>query len=143
MVNASVLLALRGRGDGGMGGGTAGARAEGPTWGCGYARPTPRMQYTGQSFAEMMAEQLLPRLLRPRTKRQAPRGWFPRGRIRVAVPRPVREWFYEPAFRRWAERFSRLRILQQGKVHVYLLYIVLTVVLALAWVLIRRWRGTS
>ena len=46
-------------------------------------------------------------------------------------------------FRRCAERFSRLRILQQGQVHVYLAYIVLMVALALAWLSVRRWLPTS
>ena len=55
----------------------AGTAAEGPTWGCGYLMPTVRMQYTGRSFAEMIAEHLLPRFLRPRTTCQAPRGVFP------------------------------------------------------------------
>ncbi len=55
-----------------------------------------------------------------------------------SCPDPVTERLYEPLFRRSADRFSRLRILQQGKVHVYLVYMVLTVVLALAWVSIRR-----
>ena len=100
--------------------------------------PSVSMQYTGGSFAEMMAEHLLPRFLRPRTTRQAPRGIFPaRGSFGSASPDPVSEWLYEPSFRRWAERFSRLRILQQGKVHVYLIYMVLTVVLALAWATLR------
>ena len=49
------------------------------------------------------------------------------------LPDPVTETVYEPFFRRWAERFTRLRFLQQGKVHVYLVYIMLIVVLALAW----------
>jgi len=44
---------------------------------------------------------------------------------------------YEPLFRRWAERCSQLRILQQGKTHVYLIYIVIVVVLALTWVSLR------
>jgi hydrogenase-4 component B len=115
------------------------ARSEGPTWGCGYVRPTVRMQYTGRSFAEMIGEHLLPRFLRPQTTRQAPRGLFPsRSDFGSACPDPVSEMVYEPFFRRWAERSSRLRILQQGKVHVYLVYIVLTVVLALAWVSLRR-----
>jgi hydrogenase-4 component B len=26
----------------------------GPTWGCGYVAPTPRMQYTSSSFAQML-----------------------------------------------------------------------------------------
>src|SRR6185437_15347422 len=39
----------------------------GATWGCGYIRPTVRMQYTGGSFAATIADQLLPRFLRPQT----------------------------------------------------------------------------
>ncbi len=138
-LNISVLLAI--------GVAAAGLRfvcrrselSEGPTWGCGYARPSGRMQYTGRSFAEMVGEHLLPRFLRPRTTRRAPRGVFPSwGEFGSSCPDPISERVYEPIFRRWADRFSRLRILQQGKVHVYLLYIGLMVVLALAWVSIRR-----
>jgi hydrogenase-4 component B len=113
-------------------------REEAPTWGCGYVRPTVRMQYTGRSFAEMIAEHLLPRSLRPHTTRQAPRGLFPsKSDFRSACPDPVSENVYEPFCRRSAEWFSRLRILQQGKVHVYLVYILLVVVVALAWVSLR------
>jgi hydrogenase-4 component B len=115
------------------------SRAEGPTWGCGYLTPTPRMQYTGRSFAEMIAEHILPRFLRPRTTFLPPRGVFPsRSEFGVYCPDPVSNRLYEPAFRRWADRCSQLRIIQQGKVHVYLVYVVLMVVLALAWVSIRR-----
>ena len=38
---------------------------------------------------------------------------------------------------------KRPRILQQGKVNVYLLYIGFMLVLALAWVSLRTWWGTS
>ena len=92
----------------------------------------------GRSFAEMMAEHLLPRFLRPRTTGRPPAACFLPRVSSGRLPRPVSEKVYEPFFRRWADRFSRLRILQQGKVHVYLVYIVLMVVLALAWVSIRR-----
>ncbi|MFI5460555.1 MAG: proton-conducting transporter membrane subunit [Isosphaerales bacterium] len=120
------------------------ALAEGSTWGCGYVKPTVRMQYTGRSFAEMIAERLLPRFLRPRKNRQAPRGMFPsQGDFRSECPDPFTEKVYDPFFRRWAERFSRLRILQQGKIHAYLVYIMFMVVLALAWVSLRGWWGTS
>jgi hypothetical protein len=116
----------------------------GPTWGCGYARPTVRIQYTGRSFAEMMAEHLVPRALRPHVKKQAPQGLFPAaGRYDAESPDPVSEGVYEPFFRRWADRFSRLRILQQGNVHVYVLYVLLTVMAALAWLSLRTWWGAS
>jgi hydrogenase-4 component B len=111
-----------------------------PTWGCAYVAPTVRMQYTGRSFAEMIAEHLLPRWLRPRTSKHAPEGLFPsKADFGADCPDPIREGIYEPFFRRWANRFSRLRILQQGRVHIYLLYIALVVVVALSWVSARRW----
>jgi hydrogenase-4 component B len=114
------------------------------TWGCGYPKPTARMQYTGRSFAELFAENLLPRSLRPRTTRQAPRGLFPgKSQFRSASPDPVLEKLYEPFFRRWARRCFRLRVLQQGLVHVYLVYILLVVVLALAWISARTWWAAS
>lgn len=119
-------------------------QAEGPTWGCGYVKPTERMQYTGRSFAELLAEHLLPRLLRPHTTRRAPRGLFPSNSdFGAETFDPVSEKVYEPFFRRWAERFSRLRILQQGQVHVYLVYILVVVVVALAWVSLRTWWTAS
>ncbi len=120
------------------------AWAEGSTWGCGYLRPTVRIQYTGRSFAEMTAEHLLPRFLRPRTERQPPRGLFPsQSDFGSECSDPFSKQVYEPFFGRWAERFSRLRILQQGKVQIYLVYILFMVVLALAWVSLRGWWSTS
>lgn len=113
------------------------------TWGCGYVQPTTRMQYTGCSFTEMLAEQLLPRLLRPRTRRQAPQGLFPEpGVFASDSPDPVSRSVYEPFFRQWANRFTRLRILQQGKVNIYLIYIMVVVVLGLSWVSLRSWWGS-
>jgi NADH:ubiquinone oxidoreductase subunit 5 (subunit L)/multisubunit Na+/H+ antiporter MnhA subunit len=47
------------------------------TWGCGYAAPTARMQYTGRSFAEGISGRLLPRPLRALTRGGAPAGLFP------------------------------------------------------------------
>jgi NADH:ubiquinone oxidoreductase subunit 5 (subunit L)/multisubunit Na+/H+ antiporter MnhA subunit len=115
-------------------------RADAPTWGCGYLRPSSRMQYTGRSFAEMLAEHLLPEFLRPRTSSRLPQGLFPnQGAFAAECEDPLREKFYEPLFARWGNRFSRLRVLQQGKIHVYLVYIVFMVVVALSWVSVRAW----
>jgi formate hydrogenlyase subunit 3/multisubunit Na+/H+ antiporter MnhD subunit len=117
---------------------------EGPTWGCGYVKPTERMQYTGRSFSEMIAEHLLPRFLRPHTTRRVPQGLFPStSEFETQIPDPVSEKIYEPFFRRWANRFARLRILQQGQIHVYVVYILIVVVLALGWVSLRTWWAAS
>lgn len=135
-VGAGALLFLRMRREA--------RKVTGPTWGCGYVKPTERMQYTGRSFAEMMAEHLLPRLLRARTTRNAPHGLFPeQSDFKTEYPDPIMAKAYGPFFHRWAMRFSRLRLLQQGKIHVYLVYIALTVVLALAWLSLRTWWGKS
>jgi formate hydrogenlyase subunit 3/multisubunit Na+/H+ antiporter MnhD subunit len=119
-------------------------RAKGNTWGCGYVQPDARMQYTGSSFAEMMSEGLMPGFLRPLTRLQAPAGLFPaKSQFAAESPDPLSERVYEPFFRRWAARFARLRILQQGNVHIYLVYIAFMVVLALTWVSLRAWWRTS
>ena len=53
----------------------AGAR-RGPTWDCGYALPTPRMQYTASSFARTII-QLFGSVLRPREQPPEVTGLFP------------------------------------------------------------------
>lgn len=114
------------------------ARAEGPTWGCGFARPSARMQYTGASFSMLLADRLLPRPLRAHPKKPELRGLFPQPvEFASKCADPLQQNVYDPFFRHWADRFSRLRFLQQGKVHVYLVYIMLAVVFALAWVRLR------
>jgi hypothetical protein len=106
-------------------------------------RPTARIQYTGRSFAEMLTDLVLPRFLRPRTRRPPPLGLFPQPSSFAAdVDDPVCEKAYEPFFRRCAERFAWLHGLQQGKVHVYLVYIVAVVIAALAWMSARQWWAT-
>ena len=62
-------------------------------------RPTVRIQYTGRSFAEMLAERLLPRFLRPRTNRHAPRGLFPsQSEFGSECPDPFTKKVYDPLF---------------------------------------------
>ena len=116
-------------------------RAQVPTWGCGYVRPTPRMQYTSRSFGELMV-QLMPRPLRPRVRLKRPEGFFPtRSMFQAESPDPVSRSIYEPFFARLANRCAQLRVLQQGQIHVYLAYIVLTVVVGLSWSWVWRWAG--
>src|SRR5262249_46305600 len=54
----------------------AGLVATGPTWGCGYAAPTPRMQYTSSSFAELLVG-LFGWALRPKEHQPKVQGLFP------------------------------------------------------------------
>jgi hypothetical protein len=113
------------------------------TWGCGYAAPSPRMQYTARSFSELLAERLLPAVLRARVTQTAPQGIFPTaGRYATECVDPLTRGVYEPFFDRWGARFSRLRWVQQGLLHVYLMYILAVTVLGLTWTAFRSWLGS-
>jgi formate hydrogenlyase subunit 3/multisubunit Na+/H+ antiporter MnhD subunit len=144
MFNGWILIALAIGGAALLWGIRTAGSVAGPTWGCGFAKPTVRIQYTARSFAEMLAEHLLPRFLRPNLSRKAPSGLFPtESDFEAQSPDPVSQKAYEPFFARWARWFSELRILQQGQVNIYLTYIVVTTVLALTWVAVRSWWGAS
>jgi formate hydrogenlyase subunit 3/multisubunit Na+/H+ antiporter MnhD subunit len=110
------------------------------TWDCGYAAPTGRMQYTARSFSEIAGEHLLPPALRLRVAVTRPNDLFPQpGTLSSDASDPVTRSVYEPLIDRWARRFARLRWLQQGALHAYLVYILAVVLLALLWATARRW----
>jgi hydrogenase-4 component B len=110
------------------------------TWGCGYAAPTARMQYTARAFAELLTSRVVPRWLRGREQTPSVEGPFPRASaFHSSSIDPLTRGVYEPLLVRWGHRFSRLRFLQQGNVHVYMAYIVATAIAALAWVALRDW----
>ena len=54
---------------------------------------------------------------------------------------PVTRGVYEPFFKNWANRFVRLRFMQQGILHVYVLYILVTLLVALTWSTVRSLGG--
>jgi len=111
------------------------------TWSCGYAAPTPRMQYTARSFSELLAERLLPRALAPRVHASAPRGAFPvAAHLTSEEADPITRGVCEPLFDAFASRFARLRALQQGNAHLYLSYILAAILASLVWISLRaRW----
>jgi NADH:ubiquinone oxidoreductase subunit 5 (subunit L)/multisubunit Na+/H+ antiporter MnhA subunit len=110
------------------------SRSMDSTWGCGYAAPKPRMQYTARAFSELFTATLLPTSLGPRLTYKAPAGPFPvASHLESDTVDPLTRGAYEPFFARWAARFARLRWMQQGLLHVYISYIVLALLGALAW----------
>jgi hydrogenase-4 component B len=104
-----------------------------PTWGCGYGRPVPRMQYTASSFAEPITRIFQP-LLGSRVERDAaPEGAWPEAASwRSATPDRALAQLYQPVFQSIERGLLRLRGLQQGHLSTYLLYIVLTVLVLVA-----------
>jgi len=96
----------------------------GPTWDCGYAAPTARMQYTSGSFAGIVAGWFAPLLAAGRTERR-PRGPFPNLAHRIErVPDVVMVRLLEPAAGGILQVQGRLRLLQHGRLPSYILYIV-------------------
>jgi hydrogenase-4 component B len=103
------------------------------TWGCGYAMPTARMEYTGSSFTETLVH-LFRGVLRPRSSAPSLRGHFPGpGAYASSLPDPALDLGILP-FSRLADRgFTWLRKLQHGEHHLYILYIFITLVALLVW----------
>jgi hydrogenase-4 component B len=108
-----------------------------PTWDCGYAAPTARMQYTAGSFGAAITE-VLPGFLAPSSVAQAPVGAFPAAAsFRTEAPDPFGAKLYEPLTAWWAGRLARLRRLQSGRLTLYLVYVFLTMLVTLAWSVLR------
>jgi formate hydrogenlyase subunit 3/multisubunit Na+/H+ antiporter MnhD subunit len=103
------------------------------TWDCGYAQPTARMQYTASSFAQPLTT-LFRLVLRTETHARPPAGLFPRqGALATETPDAFREAMFRPAFTAIAQALGRLRLLQHGRIQLYVLYVVLTLIALIAW----------
>jgi hydrogenase-4 component B len=102
-----------------------------PTWDCGYAAPSARMQYTASSFAQILVR-LVGSVLRPVVHAPRPTGVFPRGeRFESHVDDPVLSGALTPLWRRVRGWFGGMRFIQAGSVQRYILYILLILVVLL------------
>ncbi len=103
------------------------------TWDCGYAQPTARMQYTGSSYVQSALD-FFHGIVRTRKRVLAPVGLFPAsGSFSSENPDVPHELVYRPLFRGIEWCFSKLRWLQHGHVHLYVLYVGLTILALLVW----------
>ena len=103
------------------------------TWDCGYALPTARMQYTASSFAQPVTH-LFRVVLCTRSRLAPPVGPFPRGAaLATHTPDVFRESVFRPVFAGFERTLDRLRILQHGRIQLYVLYIVLTLIAVVVW----------
>ncbi len=96
-----------------------------PTWGCGFDAPTPRMQYTASSFAAPLLD-LFGGLSGSTTHHGGTR--FHTVPADLVVTRVV-----APLWEKVRRSALRLRRIQHGRLHLYLLYVVFTLVAALAY----------
>jgi formate hydrogenlyase subunit 3/multisubunit Na+/H+ antiporter MnhD subunit len=106
----------------------------GPTWGCGFRFPNPRMSYTGEAYSELAFRHALPKPLCPEIEGGRVTDLFPKpARVRQLSFDPIltRQWL--PLFVRIADTCQRLRWLQQGRLAIYLLYMFVLSTLLLSW----------
>lgn len=103
------------------------------TWGCGYAAPTPRMQYSSSSFAQPIVD-MFKSVLGSRHKTVRISELFPRqAEFESDTPDVSSEYLYRPIFK-WMDWFiGKMRWVQYGVVQVYVLYIALTLIILLVW----------
>ncbi len=104
-----------------------------PTWDCGYAAPTPRMQYTASSFASPLLI-LFHLFLRSRIVLHPPTGLFPKNAgFESETPDLFGQYVFGPLFAAVAWVASKLRRFQHGRIQLYVLYIALTILVLLIW----------
>lgn len=95
----------------------------GPTWDCGYAAPTSRMQYSSGSFASIVAGWFA-WILRPARLVRRVRGHFPEhARILEQVPDTVLEKIVYPLGTACLWLADITKKMQHGRVHLYIFYI--------------------
>jgi hydrogenase-4 component B len=107
----------------------------GPTWDCGYAFPSPRMQYSASSFAAPLVG-FFQIALRPRRSMQPVSGYFPHAAgMHTEVVDVFQSRGWRPLFRRVVRVCQHLRWLQPARVQLFAAYIVAVLLLLIAWLL--------
>ena len=110
----------------------------GPTWACGQPGLTPQMEYTATGFSKPV-RMIFKALFRPRRDVQREYDFSPYFATNIRFESHIEEVFVEQLYR--PLRISilrvsrRVRALQAGSIHAYLLYIFVTLLLLLLFAL--------
>jgi hydrogenase-4 component B len=98
-----------------------------PTWNCGYAASSPRLQYTGSSFAELVTSRFA-WALRPTVERAEVSGYFPAPTSFAShLDDTVLDRILRPLVERLRRFAVRLRTFQQGNLQQYVLYVMVAI----------------
>lgn len=105
------------------------------TWDCGFAKPSPRMQYTASSFAQPITN-MFRRALDIRTHGNLPSEFFPKNASFSAhTDDTAQRYIFAPIFRSVDRALACLRWIQEGRVQVYVLYIAVILLFLLLFAL--------
>jgi hydrogenase-4 component B len=118
-----------------------------PSWDCGLDAPTSRMEYTASGYAQPV-EQVFQEFYRPHEHVEmrpvARPGWGGLARIRAfrtEIAEPVWDWFYAPLEAGTLFLARKVSRLQSGRIHAYLAYMFVTLVVLLLLIRI-AWGAT-
>jgi hydrogenase-4 component B len=108
-------------------------KVKGVTWDCAYALPTARMQYTASSYAQPFMH-LAGGILRLQNHLRKPEGYFPsEGEFSSHVPDISEQSIWKPSFKGMEWLLLRFRWMQTGSIHLYILYIAISLIALLIW----------
>jgi hypothetical protein len=102
-----------------------------PIWGCGYGAVNPRMQYTASSYANSVFELAEPLLDVDSDYQAIPKTvYFPTNKLFATHPHdPVEHRLLVPVVRRLTGIVQIAGVVQTGRVHHYVLYAFLYILL--------------
>ncbi|NLZ63576.1 MAG: hypothetical protein GX902_07180 [Lentisphaerae bacterium] len=105
----------------------------GCTWDCGYALPTARMQYTGTAFTQPLSDYFY--LTKGQNRSTIPvQGYFPqKAAVSITVSDPGGHLVWHPLSRLTARIAERLRRIQSGFLHLYILMILIALIAMLIY----------
>jgi len=107
-------------------------RTEG-TWDCGYAAPDARMEYTGSAFVQPTVD-FFSFLLHSVKRVRKPEKLFPEeASLEVETPDGAGRFLWDPLFRLTGKISDKVRILQSGYLHLYILVMIVALILMLVW----------
>ncbi|MDO8804646.1 MAG: proton-conducting transporter membrane subunit [Elusimicrobiota bacterium] len=107
--------------------------AEGVTWDCGYAAPSARMQYGASSFSQPLTDFFQP-ILRKLGQYPVISEYFPgRASFSTETQAVLYNSLYMPVAVRIRDLAFRFSWLQHGRLQIYIMYIVVTLMGLLLW----------
>ena len=104
-----------------------------PTWDCGYAAPTARMEYTGTAFVQPVVD-FFASLLHSVKKVRMEKKLFPEhAEISVETEDAADRTVWNPLFHFFGKAADKIHRLQSGYLHLYVLVMVLALLAMLIW----------
>ncbi len=110
--------------------------AAGPTWDCGYAKPSARMEYTGSALIQCLGD-LFNSFLQIRRKIEPPQGLFPKkASFQWESPDGAERFFWAPVFTFFAGVSDKVHKFQSGYLHMYVLIMTIVIIAMVVWAII-------